>query len=172
LGGVIEFQLPEQEDASPRADQRQDGLASIHLAVIQASQQLGRKTATHLHLKEVSRSQREIWRERFEPSISAGIQAFARGDRLAFSAALHAAAEGFAREGLEIEAAARDREALVRLPGVLAVKGSGAMQSDALIAVIEPTRFDPEEFERVLIERGLRLWCSRLSATSGLEVSE
>ncbi|NDD91097.1 hypothetical protein EBZ37_03325, partial [bacterium] len=59
---------------------------------------------------------------------------------------------------------------LSALPGVLGVKGTGALQSDALIAVVDPARFDSERFNRTVSDLGLRVWSERLAVEPGFEV--
>jgi hypothetical protein len=51
----------------------------------------------------------------------------------------------------------------------LGAKGTGALQSDALIAVVDSARLDVEAFRAFLAGRNLRLWCERLELQSGLE---
>jgi mevalonate kinase len=167
LGGVVEF----HSGATPIAHQRGGSLKAIAIAVIQASLQPGRKTATHSHLLEITSAMLEKLRDELEPLLDRALPAFARGDAASFGASLALYADALSKFDLEIGPARADRDAIAAFPGILGAKGTGALQSDALIAVYDPARLDLEAFARFLAERELRLWCGRLEAQSGLEAS-
>ena len=59
------------------------------------------------------------------------------GDDIAFGKALTAYAKGLNSLGLEEQKTYHDRLELNQLPGVLGVKGLGAMQSDGLLLFID-----------------------------------
>jgi mevalonate kinase len=167
LGGVVEF----QSSAIPQAHQRGGALESIAIAVIQASMQPGRKTATHSHLLEITPAMLEKLRVELQPLLERALPAFARGDSASFGASLALYADVLSQFDLEIGPARADRDAIAAFPGILGAKGTGALQSDALIAVYDPTRLDLEAFRGFLAERNLRLWCDRLELQPGLEAS-
>jgi len=165
LGGVVEFHPSEK----PEAFQRSGSLERISIAVIQASSQPGRKTATHSHLLELAPAVLERIRSELQPLLDRALPAFARGDAPAFAASLGLYAEILARFDLEVAPARSDREAICAFPGILGAKGTGALQSDALIAVFDPARLDLPAFRAFLAARGLVVWCERLRPETGLE---
>ncbi len=164
-GGVIEFRLD-----GPECRIRQHGasLMQVHLLVLQASHQQGRKTTTHHHLSSISAPVLQQIHVAVQPVIERALHAWSEADARAFAACLGEYADRLSRFGLEADAARADREVLARLPGVLGVKGTGALQSDALILVIDSIGFDRLAFEQRLQELGLRLWCERVNPESGL----
>ncbi|MBU6375226.1 MAG: hypothetical protein KGQ59_04470 [Bdellovibrionales bacterium] len=169
-GGVVEFKFGFNSESQPQIIQRDDGLLRIPIIVIQASAQEGRKTTTHTHLGQISRQMLESLSSDLDSIIQRALTAFSEGNPARFAACLPEYAEVLSRYDLEIAQTRLDREALSVLPGVLGVKGTGALQSDALIAVVDPARFDPEQFKRAVAERGLRIWSERLCAEPGIEV--
>ena len=70
--------------------------------------------------------------------------------------------------GLEVEAAFRDRKALRLLPGVLGVKGAGALLSDAVIVMMEPQSAHRSNVIAAAQKRGLRLIADGLSLEEGI----
>jgi mevalonate kinase len=167
LGGVVEF----QPASNPEAHQRGSSLRTIAVAVIQASLQLGRKTATHSHLLEITPSMLDQLRSELQPLLDRALPAFVRGDAVSFGASLGLYADMLSKFDLEIAQARSDRDAISAFPGILGAKGTGALQSDALIAVYDPARLDVEAFRAFLAARDLRVWCERLSMEPGLEAS-
>lgn len=165
VGGVVEF----HPGANPEVHQRGSSLDSITIAVIQASLQPGRKTATHSHLLAITPTMLERLRGELQPLLDRALPAFVRGDAASFGASLGLYADILSKFDLEIGPARSDRDAIAAFPGVLGAKGTGALQSDALIAVVDPTRLDIEAFRAFLAGRDLRLWCEQLDLQSGLE---
>ena len=171
VGGVVEFLPSEIPGEAPELVQRQASLSSISIAVIQASSQPGRKTATHSHLAKVSPDMLDRLREKLEKTLDQGLRAFTEGDAAAFASTLGLYAETLSQFDLEIPAARLDREALSKFPGVMGCKGTGALQSDALIAVVDSEQLDLRAFREFLEARGLALWCPRLESEDGLRES-
>ena len=170
LGGVVEFKLGLDSESKPQFIQRGQGLLQTHIVVIQASAQEGRKTTTHSHLGQISRQMLESLGTNLDSIIQRALTAFSEGDAARFGSCLPEYAEVLARYDLEIAQTRMDREVLSALPGVLGVKGTGALQSDALIAVVDPARFDSERFNRTVSDLGLRVWSERLAVEPGFEV--
>ena len=70
--------------------------------------------------------------------------------------------------GLEIPETTEDRKAIMKLAGVLGVKGTGAMQADGLVVLLDPAIIDPHlphqyDIIRFAKKRNLALVCSDIS---------
>jgi mevalonate kinase len=137
------------------------------LMVFSATGQAGRKVATHFHLDSLTT---DGFRQKLAPITEAGAQAIRRGDLADLGLAMNDYAQALQSMGLEIAPTTADREALSQLPGVLGVKGAGAMQADAVLVLVDPAAgADARELVQRLAEsRGLRLVCSGLSNEEGL----
>jgi mevalonate kinase len=154
MGGVIDFRiLPGETD---RFEARQVGhiASTLHLRVLQASQQSGRKVATHDHLASLSGVERVS--SALQPVLDRGLQSFHSADSAGFARAMNDFADRLASLDLEDGATRRDREALGKIPGVLGIKGSGAMQADALVALIDARSLDPDAWRSELSRLNLR----------------
>ena len=71
--------------------------------------------------------------------------------------------------GLEIPETTEDRHAIGKLAGVLGVKGTGAMQADGLVVLLDPSVVDPHlphksDIIRFAKKRNLVLVCSDISS--------
>jgi mevalonate kinase len=129
-GGVILFD-PVHVSRSERLYPK----SRLELLVLSASRQPGRKVATHEHLSALDISDSFSG---LQSPLEAGIAAIRAGDAEALGEAFRDYGEVLGRLGLEIEETRRDREALSALPGVLGIKGTGALQADALVAILDP----------------------------------
>lgn len=122
------------------------------LLVFSASAQPGRKVATHRHLEELAKrgfptqdsGQNSNLISELEQSLRNGIDALmkaregqVRGVGPLLGQALNDYADVLQRAGFEASCTTEDRQALGRLPGVLGVKGTGALQSDGLIVLMD-----------------------------------
>ena len=146
--------------------------------VFSATGQEGRKVATHVHLPELASGKSlesgSVLIRALERPLREGLQALERGDTLGLGRAMHDYGRALWSQGLEIEATSRDRFALGMLPGVLAIKGAGALQADALVALIDPALEGEAAVvaRRKLIEeaanRGLKLVCDGIRPEEGL----
>lgn len=150
LGGVLEWS-PEDFSATDRSS----SLSRIRIRVLQASHQLGRKTATHHHLEELGPSRLEQIARELEPTLRSGLAAFASGDARAFAGAIGDYADRLAALDLEDGTTRLDRHALSAISGVLGSKGTGALQSDALVVVVDPATLDEERFAGEVARLGL-----------------
>lgn len=149
-GGVIEWQ------ASPfRVVDRSNSLEKICIRVLQASQKAGRKVQTHAHLARVDAHRIRELAGLLAPVLASGISAFASGNAADFSGVLVRYAELLASQDLEDGGARLECHALQRVPGVMGVKGSGALLSDALVAVVDPVRLDLTAWNREVSRLGL-----------------
>ena len=112
---------------------------TFELCILAAGHQSGRKVPTHEHLPRL----REIFERRapWLPELNALVECVAleitSAEGGALGATLQAVGDLLRREGLECDATSLDRTALGALPQVLGIKGAGALQADALVAVVE-----------------------------------
>jgi mevalonate kinase len=136
-------------------------LDGSHFLVFSATQQLGRKVPTHVHLSslrdlgfaERSGGNQEMLdrfqRILFQVDSFFKKQDWQRQDWMAFGQAMNGWAEVLSSFGLEAPATRGDREALSQLPGVIGVKGAGAMQSDAVLVLVDP-QIDEEQRKQII----------------------
>lgn len=134
-GGITHFGYHERgvfsEDLSSTFDWSQ-------VLVFSAASQEGRKVPTHHHLGQLNDSAfLSRVAQRLIAPLSVGIAAIRENhsDRLALS--LREYSKVLFEVGLEIQATTEDRHAFQGLSGVLGVKGSGALQADALIVLLK-----------------------------------
>jgi hypothetical protein len=111
------------------------------LLIFSATGVAGRKTATHEHLERMAG--RGFPSAQDEPLMTQ-LGSIVRdvtghpGDLARMGLAFGRYADALHEAGLEIEATFEDRRALARIPGVLGAKGAGALQSDALLVLLDP----------------------------------
>jgi mevalonate kinase len=158
LGGAIVFDpLQAAEDQC-----RQIGLKmqEASILVFSATHQKGRKTPTHEHLKNLSTLEfsqlQSVLRSDLGPVLNHAISAMDQSNWVDLGRCFSEYAERLRSLGLEVPATFEDRKALAELPGVLGVKGSGAMQSDAILVLMEPRSARPLEqdlLKKAVIER-------------------
>ncbi len=114
---------------------------STRLLLFSAAHQSGRKVATHEHLPKLkSLMESGELRRALQAPIDHAWLALDRKDRNAFGASLSAFAIALQKLGLEFSLTRRELDALQRIPGVLGAKGTGAMQADALVCLVERER--------------------------------
>ncbi len=173
LGGVREVTLPISDDQSDQ-ESLSHKIKILDLSpqldwdsvlVFSASHLSGRKVATHSHLDSLSTS---IDFSSLLPVLEEARGALQSSDFESFSLALTHYAESLRALGLESEAAHQDRKELLKVPGVLGVKGAGALLSDAVLVAIS------RDADRELIvlkakQRGLRLLEKSIIGERGLE---
>ncbi len=106
------------------------------LFVLSAAHQALRKVATHRHLDEARARMSEGLTEELY-AIQKSTLAVLRARSLAGVAqGLHAYGVELARTGLVTEVTREDCAALREIPGVIAIKGSGAMGADVLVGLV------------------------------------
>jgi mevalonate kinase len=120
------------------------------LLVFSATGQTGRKVATHHHLSGLGGEGFSSLR----PALDAGLAATRAGDLRALGRAMNTYGDALAALGLEVSETARDRREFANLPGVLGVKGAGALQSDAVLVLVEP---DADRAPVLALARELKL---------------
>lgn len=149
---------------------------SASFLVFSATQIEGRKVPTHEHLKSFAgdeglRRLQEVSNQLQKPLIS-GISAVQEGGLAALGKALSEYAEVLSASGLEVESCRADRFALKALPGVLGVKGAGALQSDARVVLMDPSSAHAAQEKSDLIhaaaKRGLKLVADGLECQMGV----
>lgn len=143
-----------------------------NLLIFSATQQVGRKVPTHHHLATLAGrgfpDQDLPFLSELEKVLRQGIQAIQEGEPVVLGKAMNCYAETLARAGLECEATRADRNSLSRFSGVLGVKGTGAMQSDAVIVLLRRNAEDREEVIRTAQDRGLNLVSEGLTCQMGV----
>lgn len=165
-GGVIEFQI--QSDATLKIESLRSG-APIELYLATANDPT-RKVETHTHLAQLaelaeSGRRREFDHEVLGAIVSMGLSAYrsARWDRLGDAFTRYA--QALFALGLETAATTEIRSELSKLPGVLGVKGTGALQADAILVVRDPDA--PEGTRRSLEAAALKWNLKPLAQTQG-----
>lgn len=135
------------------------------LLVFSATGQAGRKVATHEHLDRLKRGS---WAHTLEGPLSRGISAIQEGNARALGQAMTDYADALFRADLELPASRDDRAVLRNLPGVLGVKGAGAMQADAMLVLMEPRSPHREQVIQEATARGLALVANGLPHELGV----
>lgn len=134
--GVFDPKKATWEDLTER-------IQGLRWLVFSAAAQKGRKVPTHHHLEELAKRgflQREgAVLDQLKACTEQGVEALRSQDLAGFGAALRTYARTLQGAGLELDATREDREALGQIPGVLAVKGAGAMQADAILVLLSQT---------------------------------
>lgn len=141
------------------------------LLVFSAAAQEGRKVATHSHLDALSGNGGfERLLESLRPWLSQGINAIRENHAAGLGDAMNGYASALFEAGLELGATTLDRLALSRLPGVLGVKGAGALQADALLVLLDPDHrlSDREDVITEALSRGLELVSDGLEKEGGV----
>ncbi len=165
IGGVTRFEPQGPTEMTAERETRGGRLWS-RLWIFSATQQAGRKAATHVHLQDLGRKKSDpiaMARTRLAPLLARVPDILERQDGVALGALLTDYAETLRSEGLEIPATTEDRQFALEFDGILGVKGTGALQADALVVAIDPERLRMEEFLSAMERRGLRfLGCADL----------
>ena len=129
---------------------------AFEICILAAGHQSGRKVPTHEHLprlQEVAEG-RAPWLPELNALVATVALEMESRDGHRLGAAIQSVGDLFRREGLELEATSRDCAALGALPQVLGIKGAGALQADALVAVVE--RSGVQAFVEAATRRDLR----------------
>ncbi len=182
LGGVICFDPLRREQGPYSADfpHYQDLWSTLdwsQLVVFSATGQPGRKVATHEHLGTFLGAHSNLAAQ-LELPLRQGLAAIQCQGFSSLGQAMDDYAEVLYQAKLEIPATTEDRKALRKLPGVLGVKGTGAMQSDGILVLVEPGGFasgiggaaqsTADQMIEVATSRGLRLVSRGLTCQMGV----
>jgi hypothetical protein len=147
----------------------------LKILVFSAAQISGRKVATHEHLARIAGGQVTDPRSDLVAELSyqfaEGMDALERGDSKRLGEAWNGYAQALWRAGLEAGATHEDRRALAALPGVLGVKGTGAMQADAIVVLLDQAASADSVTEQAR-SRGLKLVSNALPGAAGLTREE
>jgi mevalonate kinase len=143
--------------------------------IFSATGQPGRKTATHEHLKELAAqgfpSRKHSLVSELKQSLTRGIGAIRKNNQEELAHAINEYADVLWRTSLETPITHEDRLALMDESDVMAVKGAGALQSDALIVMMRPRSSLRHQVIQAAKKRGLDLISdglpSQLGVTSG-----
>lgn len=168
-GGVRLFQIVSEQEA--RTEDLSGLLDWSHCMVFSATDQQGRKVATHQHLEALKTEGLEKVAQSLKAPLEAGIRAIQDSDIGMLGRAMMEYGETLYHAGLEAEETHCDRMALSALPKVLGAKGAGAMQSDAIVLLIDPSATS-EDRRRILREaenRKLRLVSESLRPELGIQ---
>lgn len=167
-GGVVHF--------SPRASTCTDlspFLDGSSVLVFSATQLQGRKVPTHEHLELLSKQGFPNPESKLLDSLAQiteqGVSAIRQGSAEGLGKSLDAYAECLHEAELEVAGAYEDRKALRLLPGVLGVKGAGALQSDALIVVVENASLHRDKVIGQALQRGLVLVSNGIAHQKGIK---
>jgi len=129
--------------------------------VFSATSQPGRKVLTHDHLKELGSFGYQGKKNRLlsllETPLFDGIDALRKKSWNRLGESLDAYADALHAHDLELPSAYEDRKALRALPGVLGVKGVGALLADAVLVLLHPSLEAKSEVFQVAKSRGLKL---------------
>lgn len=164
-GGVIKFDAGRDAITlhTQSADWRQ-------LLVFSAAAQPGRKVPTHEHLERLGSLGAELIAA-LGSLVEQAELALLRQDSAAFGRLLNEYAETLSKQGLELDQARADRLALCELPGVLGVKGTGAMLADTLIVWLDSTMLPGSEARVGVLQaaqaRGLMLVADGVKPEAG-----
>jgi hypothetical protein len=145
-----------------------------NLLIFSATQQKGRKVATHEHLallsengfpnpnSELTHSLRDL--------MNQGIQAIESQDLVSFGRTMDSYAETLGKAKLELLATYEDRQVLRSLPHVLGVKGAGALQADAILVLMKPNSDSKKALITIAESRGLRWVNQGITEEPGISV--
>jgi mevalonate kinase len=138
-----------------------DFLYQAPFLVFSATSQPGRKVLTHDHLKELGsfwyQEKKEHLFHFLEAPLLDGMQALREKRWVRLGQCLDQYAEVLHAHHLESSSAYEDRKVLRALPGVLGVKGVGALLADAVLVLLDPSEQAKAEVLRVAQCRGLEL---------------
>lgn len=139
------------------------------ILVFTATHLEGRKVATHEHLRKAQ--WKAEWTADAVAIVGRAEVALAEDSGTEFGKALNDYAEFLAGHHLEAREAREDREAIASMKGVLGCKGTGALLSDVLIALVD----DASLFEPIVEAaeaRGLRLALKGITQEKGISPDE
>ena len=159
-GGVVYF--------DPRQKRCQDLYAFLNnpaFLVFSATSQAGRKVATHDHLAQLQSADFD----RLGSIVEKAYEAILEQNTAELGSLLTQYAEVLHEQGLEIPAAYEDRIALQKIPGVLGVKGTGALLADGMIILVKDTETAKAAIEAAQA-RGLTLVSEGLQCEMGVGV--
>jgi mevalonate kinase len=139
IGGAIEW-TPDSAQGGKIRSLTED-LRNLPFLFFSATHLPERKTKTHAHLESLpAQSAEEARFSTLAPVIELARSALAERDVLTLGTAFTRYAEALHELGLEAESAHADRSALAELPGVIGVKGCGALQTDAILLLVEDAK--------------------------------
>lgn len=157
VGGAIEWKPAASGAGSFRSLEE---ISTLPLLVFSATHLAERKTKTHFHLESLAAENREAEESRFSsllPVLELARSGLERKDLRTIGAALTRYAEALHELGLEAEAPHADRLAILERPGVLGAKGCGALQTDAMIVLLDDPKRAQETASFVEESLGLKL---------------
>lgn len=170
-GGVSYFN-PSNESCADLAPAFEGSSLLIFSATQGEGVSTSRKVKTHEHLRSLSQEERfkksAPWILALERQVEDSVAALEQKDWIKFGKAVDAYADILRRENLEVGATFEDRQSLRHLPGVLGIKGTGALQSDGLIVVMDPKAPSVSVVIEAAQKRGLKLISEGLTYQKGV----
>ncbi len=158
-GGAIEWN-PEKKSITDLSAKSSE----LPLLVFSATHLENRKTLTHSHLMTLGLTG---LREGLTPSVTRAFQGLHEKNHFEVGKAITDFAVALSSLGLEAPFVKKEREALLRIPGVIGVKGCGALQTDATLIMVDSlengrridavVEYAEREFGLKLLSRGLKL---------------
>ncbi|MGK5088120.1 hypothetical protein WDW86_11230 [Bdellovibrionota bacterium FG-2] len=145
-GGVVHFDPARENVRALKFD------FAAQVLVFSTTLQAGRKVATHEHLAQLGKRgfPEASWAHELvlglSETVALGVKALEANNVAELGRAFDHASSLLAAAKLECEETSGDREAFKAIKGVLGIKGSGALQSDALLVA-----FDGDEKVRAQI---------------------
>jgi pantoate kinase len=131
IGGTVVVDLKRQSAQTIDVDQ-----IGQSILIFSAAHQEDRKVKTHEHLNSNHASFKVS--SYIQLLVERAIDAFTRQHNQQLASAINQFGDSLRELGLEIQATTEDREAFMKVPGVIAVKGTGALQADGLVVMMDP----------------------------------
>lgn len=147
------------------------------LLIFSATDQKGRKVATHEHLALLSQTgfpdpesaQKSELAKSLAKLMKQGVDAVQKQDHAHLGRVMDSYADTLRLAHLELAATHEDRQALRSLPHVLGVKGAGALQADAILVLMKPHSENRQDVVTLAQARGLRLVSDGVPDESGVQ---
>lgn len=131
-----------------------------------------RKVKTHEHLADYEKHPLSSAKlNELNQATLDGINALKSDSCEGLAQAINKTADLLSSAHLSLPATDADREALMGLPGVLAIKGAGALQADAIVILLEPESHYRNTVIEVAQSRNLTLLANGLPHEAGIVVS-
>lgn len=164
-GGLILF-----DPMRKKCQKLKPNFGSVQLLVFSATHQLGRKVLTHEHLSWMSKKDfpSSFLFSKLEHKIDDALTAFKKDDFFRLGQMMNEYGDILSEFNLELPITREDRQSFRNLPGVLGVKGTGALQADAILVLVEMNSLQKEDLMEVARKRNLHFLCDGFIPQEGL----
>ncbi len=132
LGGAIEW-----DPQTKRSRDLSREIFDLPILFFSATHLPGRKTKTNAHLAALGRTDHAPRFSALRPLVERARKSLSDGNLSELGRAFTAYGDALAALRCEAETVTRERSLISRIPGVLGVKGCGALQTDAYAVVVE-----------------------------------